>query len=237
MLSFHVGAERFLYTVVIGTGTHVATEELRRTRIGTFGFANSTAIKRTIGDVRRNCTLPDGTLQPYGSVNSNRRLGFARDYQPLCDWTALPLRGAKLDSTMPPNISLDLTKLVDAELVQLRAGLDVEMRRRGIAFSVGAVGERLVVDYFLRTPRLPNLQPAPTGTKNVDALSRDGDRYSIKTICNGKKTGTVYPDAIDPDKRLFEYLLIARLSESWLLLSIHQFTWSQFLAVRAWIGA
>lgn len=128
----------------------------------------------------------------------------------------------------------DLAGLADDDLVRMRARLDVEMRKRRIAFSVGAVGERLAVDYFRETPGLPNLQPAPTGTKNVDALSRDGDRYSIKTICNGKKTGTVYPDPDDPHKRLFEYLLIVRLSESWNLVSIHQFTWTQFLAVRAW---
>jgi len=30
---------------------------------------------------------------------------------------------------------------------------------------------------------------------NVDALSRRGDRYSIKGVLDSKKTGTVYPDA------------------------------------------
>lgn len=122
----------------------------------------------------------------------------------------------------------------DKDLLLLRARLDVEMRKRKIAFSVGAVGERLVIEHFKVTSGLPNLQHAPSGTKNVDALSRNGDRYSIKTICNAKKTGTVYPDAQDAEKQLFEYLLIVRISETWSLDSVHQLTWNSFRKVRSW---
>jgi hypothetical protein len=135
---------------------------------------------------------------------------------------------------MLPKDLLNPAEMADEELIQLRANLDVEMRRRRIAFSVGAIGERLAIDYFRKTAGLPNLHPAPTGTKNVDALSRDGDRYSIKTVCNAKKTGTIYPDSADREKRLFEYLLIVRISESWHLTSIHQFAWTRFVEVRAW---
>lgn len=130
--------------------------------------------------------------------------------------------------------AVQVSKFADDELLQLRAALDVEMRKRGIAFTVGENGERLAVEHFKATPGLPNLQHAPTGTKNVDALSRNGDRYSIKTICKGKKTGTIYPDAGDADKQLFEYLLIVRLSDSWTLQSIHQLTWKTFLEARSW---
>ena len=124
--------------------------------------------------------------------------------------------------------------MTDAELVLLRAGLDAEMRKRGIAFSVGGVGERLVIEHFQKTSGLPKLQAAPRGTKNVDALSRNGDRYSIKTACNAKKTGTIYPDSDDKDKQLFEYVLIVRLAEDWSLESIHQLTWNDFVKVRSW---
>ncbi|MGE0638853.1 MAG: hypothetical protein AB7G12_16070 [Thermoanaerobaculia bacterium] len=132
-----------------------------------------------------------------------------------------------------PGIAL-LAKRSDAELIQLRAALDLEMRRRRVAYSVGAVGERLVVEYFRVTPGLPKLQHAPAGTKNVDALSRTGDRYSIKTICNAKKTGTVYPDGATPSKQLFEFLLLARLADDWSLAAIYQFSWEQFVALRSW---
>ncbi|HJW29687.1 MAG TPA: hypothetical protein VJ508_10675, partial [Saprospiraceae bacterium] len=66
------------------------------------------------------------------------------------------------------------------------------------------------------------------------ALSRNGDRYSIKTICKGKKTGTVYPDSTNPDKQLFEYLIIVHLTDSWKLKSIHQLPWEVFCQVRSW---
>ena len=128
----------------------------------------------------------------------------------------------------------DFSSIADGDLLLLRTKLDAEMRKRGIAFTVGEVGEQLAVEYFKATPGLPNLQHAPIGTKNVDALSRNGDRYSIKTICKGKKTGTIYPDAENADKQLFEYLLVVRLSDSWALTSIHQLTWDTFLKVRSW---
>lgn len=127
-----------------------------------------------------------------------------------------------------------LGEMADEELLLLRANLDAEMRTRKIAFSVGEVGEVLTIDYFKATPGLPKLQKAPNGTKNVDALSRNGDRYSIKTICKGKKTGTVYPDSENRDKQLFEYLLITHLDEYWKLKSIHQMSWDIFRQIRSW---
>jgi hypothetical protein len=137
-------------------------------------------------------------------------------------------------STLQLSTALNLQALSDDELIRLRAALDVEMRRRSLAVSVGQIGEELAISYFRSTSGLPKLQRAPNGTKNVDALSRDGDRYSIKSVCNAKKTGTIYPDSDDPDKALFEYLLIVRLSPEWTLLSIHQFSWSDFKHSRSW---
>ncbi|MFH0991457.1 MAG: hypothetical protein V1799_15730 [bacterium] len=137
-------------------------------------------------------------------------------------------------STRSTLSKVNLGSLSDDQLVLLRANLDKEMRRRGIAFSVGEVGEKLVINHFRNTPGLPKLQAAPKGTKNVDALSRGGDRYSIKTVCNARKTGTIYPDPADKNKQLFEELLIVRLNEDWTLQSIHQFSWQQFLKIRSW---
>src|SRR5438132_8759639 len=135
---------------------------------------------------------------------------------------------------MSAELRIDLTSMSDDDLVLLRASLDTEMRRRKVAFTVGGVGERLAIQYFKSTAGLPNLQLAPPGTKNVDALSRNGDRYSIKTICSAKKTGTVYPDSQERDRQLFEYILIVRLSEKWTLESIYQLSWSEFIKVRSW---
>lgn len=120
------------------------------------------------------------------------------------------------------------------ELLLLRAALRAEMRSRRIADSVGAVGEQLAIEHFRKASSLPNLQSAPTGTKNVDALSRDGDRFSIKTVCEGSKTGTIYPESNDQNKQLFEYILIVKLDEIWSLESIHQLSWLDFETVRSW---
>ena len=127
-----------------------------------------------------------------------------------------------------------LAKFSDEDLLLLRAGLRAEMRKRGIADSVGAVGEQLAIEHFRKTPGLPKLQLAPRGTKNVDALSRNGDRFSIKTVCEGSKTGTIYPEPGDRDKQLFEHILIVKLAEDWSLESIHQLAWADFVKVRSW---
>lgn len=122
----------------------------------------------------------------------------------------------------------------DKDLMLLRAALDAEMRQRNLAFSVGAVGEQLAISHFNMTAGLPKLQKAPVGTKNVDALSRNGDRYSIKAVCVGKKTGTVYPDSQERDRQLFEYMLVVQLTETWDLKSIHQLSWETFQHARSW---
>jgi len=128
----------------------------------------------------------------------------------------------------------ELKKLDDSELIALRVSVEKELECRGIALTVGEMGETLTIDCFNRTPGLPNLQKAPTGTKNVDALSREGDRYSIKTIQKGKKTGTIYPNPSDPNKQLFEYILISKLDGDLHLLWTRQFTWKEFEEYRSW---
>ena len=127
-----------------------------------------------------------------------------------------------------------LETLSDDELMRTRAKVDAELRRRGLAYSVGEFGEHAAIRHFNSTKGLPNLQKAPTGTKNIDALSREGERYSIKTICKGRKTGTVYPDRKDSNKQLFEYLLVVMLDPDWNLVAIHEFTWDAFVEVRSW---
>jgi len=129
---------------------------------------------------------------------------------------------------------LDLSDLDDADLVRLRAALHGEMKRRGLAHSVGQIAEKLAIDFFNNTPGCPNLREAATGTANVDALSRRGDRYSIKGVLDARKTGTVYPDPQAPDRQLFEYLLVIQLNKDWAMQSIYEFDWSTFVRCRSW---
>ncbi|MGO9138762.1 MAG: hypothetical protein ACLP9S_02645 [Syntrophales bacterium] len=127
-----------------------------------------------------------------------------------------------------------ITSLSDDELMTMRVTVDSELTKRGISFNVGALGEKMTITYFNSTSGLPNLLQAPTGAKNVDALSRQGDRYSIKAFMKAKKTGTIYPDENNMDKQLFEYLVVVRLNQNYQLEAIYRYTWSEFEKIRAW---
>jgi hypothetical protein len=136
--------------------------------------------------------------------------------------------------TASSGLPVDLAAASDVELIGLRALLHREMRRRGLALTVGQVAEKLAISYFNGTPGHPNLSEAAVGTANVDALSRRGDRYSIKGVLDARKTGTVYPDPENPDRQLFEYLLVVQLNEDWTLKAIWEFDWATFIACRSW---
>lgn len=128
----------------------------------------------------------------------------------------------------------DLTALSDEELLRLRSAIDREAKRRKLRFDTGGLGEKLVVGLFRERPDLPVLSEAAPGTKNIDAISRDGDRYSIKTLLGAKKTGTIYPDPHDPRRQLFEFLVIAILNEDLSLEQVVVLSWEQFCVVRSW---
>lgn len=129
---------------------------------------------------------------------------------------------------------LDFSGKSDTEIISMRIQIEKEFKKRKIKFSVGEIGETIAIDYFNSTAGFSNLLRAPVGTKNVDALSRNGERYSIKTIKDGNKTGTVYPDTLDKTKQLFEYLLLIQINDDFELQSLHRFSWQQFVDVRQW---
>jgi hypothetical protein len=136
--------------------------------------------------------------------------------------------------TIPPGLPIDLAAASDVDLIGLRAALHREMRRRGLALTVGQVAEKLAIAHFNSTPGLPNLSEAPVGAAYVDALSRRGERYSIKGVLDARKTGTVYPDPANKDRQLFEYLLVVQLNEDWTLKAIWEFDWPSFVECRSW---
>jgi len=133
-----------------------------------------------------------------------------------------------------PSVKIDLHEKSEDELISLRIQLDKEFKTRGIKFNVGEIGETIAITFFKETSGLTNLQRAPIGTKSVDALSRNGDRYSIKTIKDGSKTGTIYPDPENNDKQLFEFLLVVQIDDDYELHKLHRISWEQFLNIRQW---
>lgn len=136
----------------------------------------------------------------------------------------------KISQTSPIN----LDPLDDIQLLELRAAIDAEARKRGLSFNIGEIGEKLAISLFKERPDLPVLAPAPRGTKNIDAISREGNRYSIKTLQRAKKTGTVYPDPLDKDRKLFEFILVVLLNDDLTLSRVVELDWEQFCAVRSW---
>lgn len=104
---------------------------------------------------------------------------------------------------------------------------------------VGERGEFLAIETYNKISGLPNLQAAPEGTQNVDAISRKGERYSIKTITEPSKTTGVFYGCGDLEdenipSQKFEFVLIVIIGKDFQLKSIYELTWAQFLKYRKW---
>lgn len=140
----------------------------------------------------------------------------------------------KNNNKISQKLPVNLDPLDDIQLLELRAAVDAEARKRGLSFNIGEIGEKLAISLFKERPDLPVLAPAPRGTKNIDAISREGNRYSIKTLQRAKKTGTVYPDPLDKDRKLFEFILVVLLNDDLTLSRVVELDWEQFCAVRSW---
>ena len=129
----------------------------------------------------------------------------------------------------------------DEDLWLLYANTELELKKRGLVRTRNIVGERgefLTISKYCSTKGLPNLQAAPEGTQNVDALSRKGERYSIKTITEpGKTTGVFYGcgdnDDSVPEKK-FEYVVIVQIKKDYTPKFIIELDWEQFLKYRKW---
>ena len=116
---------------------------------------------------------------------------------------------------------MDFSKYSGIELIQIYGELLSKMREDKLIRSknvTGDLGEYIVVDYYTKTKGLPKLQFAPPSTKNIDAISVNGERYSIKCITTNT-TGAFYGIEKNTDisdiKPLFEYVVIIKLNEKY----------------------
>ena len=135
---------------------------------------------------------------------------------------------------------MELSKLDDFELIKTYGLLIEELKSRKIIRTkniIGDLGEYLVIDFYNRNPNLPKLQFAPTGTENIDAISRKGERYSIKST-SAKTTGVFYglnpPDTIEKDEKKFEFVIIVEFDENYNLSKIIELDWDKFLVFKKW---
>lgn len=135
---------------------------------------------------------------------------------------------------------LDLSDYSGKDLVYLYSQIITELRNRKIIRTgnvTGELGEYLAIEFYNKNPNLPNLQAAPIGTENIDAISRKGERYSIKTITQNT-TGAFYgllpPGSKKPDDKKFEFVIIVQLSKEYELLRIIELSWNVFLKHKRW---
>lgn len=141
---------------------------------------------------------------------------------------------------------MDLSKFSNIALIRVYGELLVEMRERKLIRSknvTGDLGEYIVIDYYCKTKGLPKLQFAPPSTKNIDAISTNGERYSIKCITTNT-TGAFYgieKDAtISSLKPLFEYVIVIKLNQNYQPEIIVELDWETFFKHKHWhsrIGA
>ncbi|MEK7654519.1 MAG: hypothetical protein AAB345_04585 [Patescibacteria group bacterium] len=136
----------------------------------------------------------------------------------------------------------DITDITNEEVWELFAFSKKELKKRGLVRTNNIVGERgefLAIETYNKIPNLPKLQAAPEGTQNVDALSRKGERYSVKSMMEPSKTTGVFygvgnlGDEDAPEKK-FEYVIIVVIDSDFNLKRMLELDWEQFLKFRRW---
>lgn len=135
---------------------------------------------------------------------------------------------------------MNLEKYSDEELVKLvshNSEIHNELKRRNILRTkniTGEIGEYFIVKLYNNTPKFPQLFLPPPGVKNIDVISRKGDRYSIKTITSRKgTTGSFWdPDSIEKNEKKFEFLIICVLDDWNNLDLVLELTWADFFKFK-----
>lgn len=127
-----------------------------------------------------------------------------------------------------------------SELIAIYSAILKELKFREVIRTnnlVGDLGEYLAIEFYNNESSLPNLQAAPAGTKNIDAISREGKRYSIKSTTTSL-TGVVYdlnePDSTESENQKFEFMIVVQFSKTFELLRIIELDWELFLKYKRW---
>lgn len=132
------------------------------------------------------------------------------------------------------------SELNDLDLVRAYGKWLEELKKRKLIRTnnvIGELGESIAIKFYCSTPKLPKLQAAPIGTQNIDAISSEGNRYSIKTT-TGKVTGVFYglnePDSTGEEHIKFEFVIVVIFSKYYDLQAIYEIDWFTFLKHRKW---
>tara|TARA_B100000767_G_scaffold209149_1_gene196070 strand:- start:103 stop:585 length:483 start_codon:yes stop_codon:yes gene_type:complete len=129
----------------------------------------------------------------------------------------------------------DITKFSDDEVISLYPKILKELKNRNIIRTnnlVGDLGEYWCIKKYNEISGLPKLQDAPKSTKNIDAISVNGERYAIKST-SGSGTGVFASIPTDDDTKIFfEYLILVIFDKDYTLKEIFELNWEQFLKFR-----
>ena len=138
---------------------------------------------------------------------------------------------------------MEINSLTAEQLIETYSDIINQLKERGVIRTknlIGDLGEYLAIEHFNKLPNKSNLKAAPPGTKNIDAISRNGERYSIKST-TGNITGVFYgledPGSEKKDTQKFEYVLVVMFSDDFKLNKIIELDWDLFLKHKRWHGS
>ena len=130
---------------------------------------------------------------------------------------------------------MDLSKLSSDEIINLYPSLLDELKKRKIIRTnnvIGEIAEYLVEQAYNKDTSLPKLQLGINSTKNIDAISVNGERYAIKST-SGTNTGVFSSiPLVDDGNTYFEYLIILMFDKNYKIKTIIELTWKDFLKYR-----
>ncbi len=135
---------------------------------------------------------------------------------------------------------IEIEKFSNDALIQLYSNIIKELKNRKIIRTkniLGDLGEFLAIEHYNSTPGFPNLQAAPAGTQNIDAISKKGERYSIKST-SGNLTSVFYGlndiNSEEPEKQKFEFVIIVIFDNEFTLKQIVELNWELFIKYKRW---
>ena len=131
--------------------------------------------------------------------------------------------------------NFDINSLKDEEVISLYPKILKELKNRNIIRTnnlVGDLGEYWCIKKYNEIAGLPKLQDAPKSTKNIDAISVNGERYAIKST-SGAGTGVFASIPTNKDEKIyFEFLVLVLFDKDYVLKEIYELNWSKFLKFR-----
>lgn len=135
---------------------------------------------------------------------------------------------------------MNLNELNTTELIKAYFRIIKQLKKHGVIRTKNILedlGVYLAIEHLNNTAVTSNLQAAPAGTQNIDAISENGDRYSIK-VTTENLTNVFYglepPESTIAEKQKFEFVLIVKFNSDYQLEKIIQLDWDLFIKYKRW---